>query len=138
MARRISPPGSDGFRTDPTDADTDRDLFADAFEIARGSDPTDPTSIPSDVPVIEFTGLFEAKGKPVSGVPIRIEDRNGNALCSGKIDATDRFSCGLQAGIIVRFVAEAFGSTRASAPITVVDQGDGTMQVHLDLFIDFD
>jgi hypothetical protein len=44
----------------PTQADTDGDGFNDGFEVAQGSDPTDPLSIPvgGSLPAIPPAGLL--------------------------------------------------------------------------------
>ncbi len=46
--------------TSPTQADTDGDGFNDGFEVAQGSDPTDPLSIPvgGSLPAIPPAGLL--------------------------------------------------------------------------------
>jgi hypothetical protein len=48
------------YGTDPADADTDGDNFDDGFEIAQGSDPTDPSSTP---PLLLF-GATQQSGGP--------------------------------------------------------------------------
>jgi hypothetical protein len=57
------------YGTQPNDADTDGDLFADGNELAAGSDPTNPTSIPL-LTQGELT-LFVGDGRelPTDGAP---------------------------------------------------------------------
>ncbi len=59
----------DTHQTDPLKADTDDDGFTDPFELAEGSDPTDPNSVPNNIgqPDLQITeigafGTMQANG----------------------------------------------------------------------------
>lgn len=49
--------------TDPLDADSDDDTYLDGEEIDAGSDPTDPDSVPADVPVLSVPSFVETSLK---------------------------------------------------------------------------
>ena len=51
----------DGIHTDPLKADSDGDEFEDSFEISRGSDPTDETSVPEPM-VLHVDGTASGTG----------------------------------------------------------------------------
>jgi hypothetical protein len=70
----------DTYGTDPLDSDTDGDAYRDGTEVAEGSSPTNPASVPTLVGPLTVTGLTEGErlSHNQTGGPLVETDDNGN------------------------------------------------------------
>ena len=130
--------GTDGFVTSPLDRDTDRDTFSDADEIGRGSDPTDPASIPVDPSgLIEFTVRLQCNGLDLVGAYVAVWENGydaGPRLCEGNTGVDGRLVCPtrIAAGtpVVVCYapsVGACFGYGSNTEVFKVADEGGGSM-----------